>query len=257
MPISKLSNPPLIEAIFELRWKLKEKQPGIYVDPLNKIFPGKFYSKIESEYPFYQELPASEMPDEISAYTIQHRFRKEENRWPLIQLGPGIVTLNNITNYEWSDFEQRIGMLIDSLLAAYPDKKSLNFNDILLRYIDAYEFDFNKNNILEFLHQKMKIKNEITEELVEGISDLNKIPIVIDLRYSFPILNPEGLLNVRFTRGDSNGKSSLIWETVVQLKGSRVPQNKGDIMDWISSAHGLTHKWFFNLIKGDLLEEFK
>jgi uncharacterized protein (TIGR04255 family) len=93
--------------------------------------------------------------------------------------------------------------------------------------------------------------------LVEGISELNKTPIAIDLRYSFPIQKPEGLLNVRFTRGDSKGKSSLIWETVVQLTGSRVPQNKGDIMDWISSAHGLTHKWFFNLIEGDLLEEFK
>ena len=92
-----LKNKPLVEAIFELKWELEEPTPGIKVDKHYKILIGSLYEKIKSDYPYIEQLATSSMPDEISGYIVQHRFRKEENGWPLVQIGPGIVTLTNRT----------------------------------------------------------------------------------------------------------------------------------------------------------------
>jgi uncharacterized protein (TIGR04255 family) len=52
-------------------------------------------------------------------------------------------------------------------------------------------------------------------------------------------------------------KTALVWETVVQSLGHDVPKNKDGILKWAEDAHTLTHKWFFKMIEGELLEEFR
>jgi uncharacterized protein (TIGR04255 family) len=94
-----LRNKPLLEAIFELRWELQEQAPGLKLDPHYKILIGSLYDRVKDEYPFHEELPTATIPDEISGYIVKHRFRKSENGWPLIQLGPGVVTLNDTEGY--------------------------------------------------------------------------------------------------------------------------------------------------------------
>ncbi|MCX6750116.1 MAG: hypothetical protein NTZ83_01545 [Candidatus Pacearchaeota archaeon] len=46
-----LKNKPLVEAIFELRWQLKEIQPGVKVDPNYKMLIGRVYERLKEEYP--------------------------------------------------------------------------------------------------------------------------------------------------------------------------------------------------------------
>lgn len=78
-----LENKPLVEAIFEIRWNLEvDKEFSITdknglkhptrVDPHYKLLIGRLYDKINTEYPYHESLPASKMPDELSAYIIQH-----------------------------------------------------------------------------------------------------------------------------------------------------------------------------------------
>ncbi|MCD6239350.1 MAG: TIGR04255 family protein [Thermotogae bacterium] len=90
-----LKNKPLVEAIFEFRWKLQEPSIGVKIDPHYKILIGRMYDRVKDEYPFHEQLPAATMPDEIAGYVVQHRFRKDKDKWPLIQIGPGIITLND------------------------------------------------------------------------------------------------------------------------------------------------------------------
>jgi len=103
-----LSKKPLVEAIFELRWKLQEPTPGIKIDPNYKLLVGGIYDKIRQSYPFYEQLPTSALPDEIAAYVVQHRFRKATDGWPLVQIGPGVITVNDTEGYTWDDFIVRI-----------------------------------------------------------------------------------------------------------------------------------------------------
>ncbi|WP_367363325.1 TIGR04255 family protein [Mesotoga sp.] len=49
--------------------------------------------------------------------------RKEQESWPLVQLGPGIITLNATEDYSWDDFSYRIDRLIENFFESYPDPK--------------------------------------------------------------------------------------------------------------------------------------
>ena len=147
-----LKNKPLVEAIFEIRWELQEPAPGMKIDPHYKILIGRIYDRVKDEYPFHEPLPTSTMPDEIAGYVVQHRFRTDKDKWPLIQIGPGIITLNDTEGYVWEDFEKRIHKVLDVLFEAYPEvNNNLRINWLLLRYIDSVDFDYEENNIFSFL----------------------------------------------------------------------------------------------------------
>jgi len=213
-----LKNKPLVEAIFELRWQLKEIQPGVKVDPNYKMLVGRVYERLKEEYPYSEQLPTATMPDEIAGYIVQYRFRKDKDRWPLVQIGPGIITLNDTEGYDWDDFVKRISEIITVLFELYPDaENSLKANSLLLRYIDAIEFDYEHEDI-----------------------------------FSFPSAKPEGAIHMRVLRGKVKTSDTLLLETMVNLTGEDVPQEKGKIFDWVRYAHGLIHKWFFkNLFKSN------
>jgi len=252
-----LKNKPLVEAIFELRWQLKEIQPGVKVDPHYKILIGRVYERINKEYPYYEPLSTATMPDEIAGYIVQYRFRKEKDRWPLVQIGPGVITLNDTAGYEWDDFEKRISELITVLFESYPDAgKNLKVNTLLLRYIDTIAFDYEHDDIFSFLGEKMKVNIDVNKEIFTE-TNVSERPADFDFRFSFPSTEPKGAIHMRVFKGKIRTSDAILWETAVNLTGESIPQEKGKIFDWVKSAHELTHKWFFKIIEGELLRRFE
>jgi len=257
MDIQKLSKAPLIEAIFELRWKRKDSDLNNHIiDPHYKVLVGELYGALKKEYPYHEQLPTADIPEPIATYIIQHRFRKEKDSWPLIQVGPGIITLNDTENYVWSDFAKRISEMMELIFNIHPSPDNLEFSGIVMRYIDASEFDYEKSDILEFLSSKLKVNASINECLFEN-APAEKIPVGVDLKFTYPSHQPRGVIQLRCARGMKKEKTALVWETVVQSSGHDVPQTKDKIVKWSKDAHALTHKWFFKMIEGDLLEEFR
>lgn len=252
-----LKNKPLVEAIFELRWQLQEPEPGMKRDPHYKILVGRVYDRVSNEYPFHEQLPTATMPDEFIEYVVQHRFRKGKDQWPLIQIGPGIVTVNDTEGYVWEDFERRVNQAVNTLLEAYPDSKlNLQFNSLTLRYIDAVSFDFESDNIFNFLKDQMKTHVHLYQKLFEN-TGVQYLPLGFNFRTSFASTKPKGTVGLRFARGKTKGSDALIWETVVQSTRADVPQIPNEIADWIKEAHDLTDDWFFKLIEGELLRRFE
>lgn len=252
-----LKNKPLVEAIFELRWELQEPQPGMKLDPHYKILIGRIYDKVSAEYPFHEQLPAATMPDEIAAYIVQHRFRKEKDKWPLIQIGPGIITLNDTDSYVWEDFEKRVNSLIDTFFQTYPEaEKNLRVNSLLLRYIDAVEFDYGKNKIFDFLKEKMKISVDLHKGLFEG-TGVENLPLAFALRLSFTTSKPKGAVHLGFSRGRRKESDALIWETMVQSIGDDAPKIREEIVAWVKDGHSLADDWFFKIIEGELEKRFE
>lgn len=251
-----LKNKPLVEAIFELRWELQEQQPGIKIDPPYQLIIGGIYDKVKEEFPFHERLPTASMPDEIAGYVVQHRFRRAEGGWPLIQIGPGIITLNDTEGYVWNNFQRTISKTIEALLNTYPDSQNMRVNQVLLRYLDAINFDYENDDILAFLQGKMKMSIRVEPDLYEE-TGVDRLPRGLDLRFSFPAEKPNGEIKLRFTRGETKGQDSLIWETMVQSVGDDAPQSAEEIGVWAEEAHKLTHEWFFKTIDGELFERFK
>lgn len=251
----KLKSPPLIEAIFDIRWQLQDIGPNLKKDPKYKILIGRIYDKLLKDYPYYEELPTSFMPEEISVYIVQHRFRKNDKEWPLIQLGPGIMTLNDTKKYKWTDFYKRINDAVKALLESYPENKNFKIDLLILRYVNAIEFDFNKSNIFEFLKNNFNINIDINKKIFT--SKINDSPENLDLNFSFVSNEPEGNLNLRFSSGKINNKDFLIWENHFQSNKNNVPQEINTISKWVENAHNLLEKCFFEMISKNLLRRFK
>jgi len=251
-----LKNKPLREAIFELRWKLEEPEPRIKVDPHYRLLIGSLYEKVKQKYPFHEQLPTSTMPDEMAAYIVQHRFRTEENGWPLIQLGPGVLTVNETAGYIWDDFKKVISEALDAFYSSYSGiKKNLIIDKLMLRYIDAVDFDF-ENNAFEFLKEKMKIDVNLYEKLFED-TGISEKPLGFNFIMSFKSTKPIGVMSLRFSRGKKDNVDAIIWETLIHSMGEDAPDIKKEIMTWVNEGHELTHDWFFKIIKGDLETRFE
>ena len=251
-----LKNKPLVEAIFQLQWELQETGTELKTDPNYGILLGRLYDRIESEYPFHERLPTADIPDEIAAYVVQHRFRKGEGEWPLVQLGPGIMTVNDTEGYVWQDFQQRACTVTAKLRESYPQPQGLKIERLLLRYIDSVSLDREKNNALDFLRDYLKTRIELQPELFED-TGVSRVASNLDLRFSFPCDRPTGAMNVRFALGNTRGQEALIWETVVQSTGAEVPEDTQQIPAWLEEAHCLTHDWFFKMIEGELRRRFE
>ena len=64
---------------------------------------------------------------------------------------------------------------------------------------------------------------------------------------------PEGIINLRFSRGKKENVDALIWETMVQSTNEQISAMPEEIPDWLNDAHTLTDDWFFKLIEGELV----
>lgn len=252
----KLENKPLAEAIFEVRWNLQEKgQPQIFVDPQFKLLPGVLFDNIKKEYPHHESLPASEVPDEISPYIIKHRFRVGEGKFPLLQLGPGIFSVNESEGYEWDDFKERIKKGLISLFKSYGETNHLVVKELGLRYINALPFNFESNNILNFFNEKLAIQVKFAEPLFEG-TKINPAPLGVNYLTSFSVENPKGVLTIALAKGKRAETESLIWEMNFKSEIKSSISDK-EINEWVESAHSIIENWFFKFTSEGLLEEFR
>jgi uncharacterized protein (TIGR04255 family) len=250
-----LKNKPLVEAIFELKWKLHEMPGGYRFDKFYEISIGRLFEKLRSKYPFQEQLETVNMPDEIAGYVVQYRFRKAENDWPVVQIGPGIITLNETDKYVWKEFKENAKKLVDNLIQIRTEYEKPVFNGFLLRYIDAIDYNYDEENVYDFLKDKMKLRIELYPNLFEG-TKVQSLPATFDHKFSYPSEKPKGIVSLRFFRGKRFNKDSLLWETMVSVNDEETLNAKGNIIKCLEEAHDLTHNWFFKIISGELEKRF-
>lgn len=254
MTAKHLKNKPLVEAIIEMRWALQES-PNMQVDPHYKILLGRLFDRISSEYQKHQPLPAASIPDEMVGYIVQHQFRIRENEWPLVQIGPGIITLNETTAYMWDDFGNRAKKVISGFYDAYPDRESLRVNNLLLRYINAIEFDYVKESLITFLNEKMSVITGLPKTLFTN-RKVSETPIGLNWQATFLLEDPKGVIHLKYATGKKAEAPALIFELSVQSVGKDVPCMPEGFDNWIERAHGVIEDWFFKLIEGELERRF-
>jgi uncharacterized protein (TIGR04255 family) len=256
MEAGDLKNKPLVEAILEVRWQLKELGRDAKVDPHYKLLVGRLFDRVRESYPCHEELPSAEIPDEITGYMPKHRFRARPEGWPLIQVGPGILTLNDTEGYTWSGFRTKALEAVTWLFDAHPDPPKLVPNRLLLRYIDAVAHDYTRKDVLGFLKEKMGVAFALPSSLFEG-DRVCSVPTGLNWHASFKCTQPPGSVHLRIATGQRYQEPSLIWETQVRSFGTEVPKMPGGFDVWLDASHEITHTWFFKLIEGDLERSFR
>lgn len=253
--VKKLKNKPLVEAIFEMRWVLQGNPPAPLVDPHYKLLLGRLYDRLHEGYPTHEQLPSANIPDDLVGHVVQHRFRVSDNSWPLVQVGPGVFTVNSTNDYTWSDFRPRVLDAIKKLYESHPKAQELRVSNLILRYIDAVDFDYRADNIFDFLRDKLKLEVSLPEDLFSETSIQNR-PASFTWHCSFKSEQPNGLINIRFATGQKKNAPILVWETTVESTDNNLPQMPSGFEKWFDDAHTITDDWFFKLIEGELERRF-
>ena len=251
-----LPNKPLVEAIFELRWALKEPGPaGTAVDPGFRVALGRYYDKVRTEYPVMIDLPTSQVPEDMTAYSVRHQFRSKADGWPLTQIGPGILTVNETNGYSWDAFRPKLLSAIDGIFTAYPtDLWPFSPVGAQLRYINAIRLPSGQSPtsiLAEALHTKVEVDPRLFGAAVPTPdSDLNLI-------LSYPLTEPLGTGHLRFTNAKQNGEPVMVFEIGIRSDQANAPKLCGAYEEWLHKAHAVAERWFLTLCRGELLASFE
>lgn len=252
----KLKRKPLVEALVEIRWTLRD-EGGSLRDVAYPILPGRLFDLVKNEYPVLETLPSVQLPEEISAYMVKYRFRSSKDSWPLIQVGPGIATLNYTESYHWEAFLPEARRLFRDVSNAYHISEEImtpQFSGMLLRFINAVEFDYVQNDVTRFVSENLHIGIKLPSE-IETIPSKAGYPASFQFQVGRSLGDKTGLGTLRIVTGTREGKPALLWE-LMATTGSAVPQSEQEFADWLGSAHAILETWFFSLIKGNLEKQF-
>lgn len=242
--MSKLPNAPLVEIILELRWKIVNKIDLSKVQYLH----GDMYSELKDKYPFRESIVPTEIPIDVLINQPIHRFRSGPNEYPLIQVGPGIITLNTTdSNYYWETFSKWSDELIDVFLRLFTKENSQNITPSIL-YLDFFTFDFEKDDVHQFINKMFNIS------LSQSFVKPDKPPTNLNLGYYYEL--PLGNLSVVFQKGKNEKKEDgILLQT--RLDGKPLEGKREVLNHWINESHEVCGDLFKKLTDGDLYKSFK
>ena len=249
-----LKHKPLVEAILEIRWRLATQPVTPAIDSDYRLFIGRFHDRVISRFQVHESLPTAAIPEGMAPHMVQYRFRSKETGYPLLQIGPGILTLNNTESYVWDEFESQAHWALAKLIETFPEQ--IVFESLTLRYIDGVEVDFSKESVTSFLKDKLNVRVAFPDSLFES-GQVESSPNGFVLQSSFRSHAPEATVQVKFAKGKVKEKDALIWETVVASMVTELPKLPEQFSRWLLDAHAITHDWFFKLIEGELRRRFE
>ena len=243
--MAKLPKAPLKEVIFEIRWDLEvDKNTNMETDSGLEMAAGQLRGLLKETFPEYVRKVDAVFPIGLFKYQPIHQFWKSEKEWPVIQLGPGILTVNSTEkDYEWGIYADNIKKAVDYLIDAY--EGNLSFNMISLRYLDSvkvsgYDFKdwhtFLDNNLNFNIQNNFESNGRLARFHCEQVFDI-----------------AEGQLHVAVSSGKSDEEDALVWQSAVYKVGSL---QREELSEWIDSAHTVNSNLFRNFTKAPFYASF-
>lgn len=243
MSVQKLKKAPLKEVIFELFWEGDVEQNNIAEDKGFENAVGILSERLlELSLPVQKRLVPESSPVRIFGSPI-YQYWTKELKWPVVQHGPGILTVNDTEhNYLWEGtFKPLVLKTMDGLIKSY--KKKLSFKKIKLQYIDA--FDVPDGEIENFVNKNLRTHLKFDYELPGAKSNFNILQTFI--------LADKSIMQLQITSGINNENKSpaVIWTTSVERSGTL---NQSDIISWLDMAHDYSSKIFKTMLNPDFYE---
>lgn len=240
--MSKLSNAPLVEVIFEMRWDSTSKQD---VDKFQLLI-GAMYAALKASY----EKPVNLLPDPnlpIQAFLNKpvYRSTKRGEDDVLYQLGPGVLSINHVgANYDWGVFYQEISTIVTTFKALYGFDSQRNIR-MGLKYLDFFELSLKENDILTFLKEKIHIS--VDAPFIKNPTGLN---------FAVSQKENDSLFSLKINTGTlNNEREGLIVESfLTTTKQSEALFSLFD--EKLQSFHSELCAFFKSLTQGELYASF-
>jgi uncharacterized protein (TIGR04255 family) len=246
-----LPQKPLVEAILEIKWDLGGK-----ADPAHPLFAGALAGIVSDRYPTQERLPAADMPDEFTPHVVKFRMRPKGQPYPLIQAGPGVVTLNSAGDYSsWDAYKSNAMHLWDSLQKAYPpfsEGMAPPVANVVLKYVNGKSLDAHAPQ--DFAERKLNTSLELPRGVVDYETAGPAKGVAVFASYTLQRTDTTG--TVRIQNGLANEAPAMVWELTAEGKFP-TPIDRESFGEWLDYSHDVLENWFFSLIAGDLLTEFR
>lgn len=245
-------NAPLIEVIVEVHWKLQRISiPGGGIDPHFEVFTEDSRQRLKAGGFLVEErLPPPDFPLEMLAHQPVFRYRQQAGRWPLVQTGPGILTVNIVPPYGgWDNFRPIIENALEVLYGAYPlPERYLKIERLDLRYINGFSARHGFDNFSSFTAKNTTLSMPLPDALKETCEDTSGVSYSFEIRT--PLRTPpssHGLL--KYAPGTAKGEPASILELHVRAgEDGATPQTASGIAAWMDEAHLVTRSWFQGLL---------
>lgn len=235
-------NAPLVEVVAECRWELMPiaSVPGASIDPLFNKAKSRFATYVgQMGFSHLETLSPPEIPIEILANKPIIRCRGAAGRWPLLQLGPGILTSNIIPPYGgWTEFREIVQNgfhAIDQVYRIGSDFCVISF--MQLRYINAFTKRHGYEDYVRFAADDLGVGLSLRGGLIESLlADGEGHDYVSEVR--IPLRAPEGSqLSTNISPGRRDDAPAAIVDIrVSQTKLSGGLQSVEDMMVWMDTA---------------------
>ncbi|MCW8918740.1 MAG: TIGR04255 family protein [Gammaproteobacteria bacterium] len=251
--MTTLANPPLLEAIFEIRWG--ERSPGKfeYTPQEQNILPGLVTSQATKKRFKITEYLDREGGHGV-AFPMQplYRFRREQGNWPCLQLGLGIFTVNQIADgYDWEIFRKDIGIGYGIFHSAEPEVLDSKRKDatLILRYQDAFYPDQGMT-AYDYIQKYFNITVSLPAEYTSS-SLLSPDLKDIHFRFNTSAAKPIGDISISLVSAIIGGRPGLLMETIVQSNAHDVlsQYTTENLLEWADAAHDLQRHAFNSLVK--------
>lgn len=238
----KLPNAPLQEIVFELLWEVGRDEHGFPFDDDFGFAQGLYAELTKIEFPFRKKTAFAGVP--WSLYPVpMHQFWKAENTWPVLQIGKGILVVNDTkSNYRWENYKKLIHQAIQYLLLAY--QKDLTFITVRLKYIYAYEIG-EVNNLI-FINNNFNIclNNQFMPD--ENLVNVN-------LNQTFRLENSNNMDVVLSTGYSPDNKPAIIWQLSVYQERKMI---ENQLAPWLDNAHEIAGNYFKQFVNKDFYARF-
>jgi uncharacterized protein (TIGR04255 family) len=253
---SILTKPPILEAIFEMRWNLAPvPNSQIRRDPSYPLLYGRLYDRFRKDYALVEDLPSAQAHPDASPYVVRHRMRKAADQWPLVQIGPGVITVNEGTKYGWDQFRGEIVRIFEAFTDFYPASTfPLNIVKTELRWINGIQIS-EKENPLQFMADKLHTKIELDSALFASGKVCPAAQAVM-MNVGFDIQEPVGKAMLGIGSGEVADKPAILQQMMLQSLGDDAPQDFGALDPWLDSMHSIAKDWFEVLCRGDVMKQF-
>lgn len=258
-PVPAISSErPLIEAIFELRWSLALAPDGrSAVDPGYDMLLGRVSDRLRADFPRLVHLPTAALPQASAPFRARHQLRPAGSAdWPLLQLGPGVLTLNDSSAYQWLKFEAHASRAASEVCSAYPrEVHAFAPTALALRYVNALPLDREELPLVAYLRERLHTSLSVDPALFDD-PDAAEKPAGLQFSLTYPLPGIAGAGSVSFASGAVAGRRSLLWTLEAAVSGERAPAQPAGIAAWTRAAHATLSRWFKTLSRGNLASAF-
>jgi uncharacterized protein (TIGR04255 family) len=264
--LARLPNAPLVEVVFELRWKLYNDaiplplriDPGVL--PLLNTFSAKM-----AELGYGSALDLAPV-EQTAGQSVLRRFRRTPDQaFPLMQIGSGIFATNDGPMYEWEPYRDQVLRGVEVLLDSYPNLEAypLQPNHLELRYRDIFdETSLQTGVVTEFLSRGTTMKVEPPAFL----RNPERFEANMPTRVVFNAISrgrKDTQFVVDFGTVLQEGRAAFSLENKVVTRDAGVPtfdtkrRFLSGLEKWLEFAHALTSPFFKSFVRPELMDQFE